>query len=359
MNNNTRFEACVQDLEAGKHLTRDQWRVLLEERTPKRAACLAKKASDLRDRIYGKRVFVRGLIEFTNYCRNDCYYCGIRRSNKNACRYRLTEEEILSCCEAGYALGFRTFVLQGGEDPYYTRERIVSIIKRIKKQFPGCAVTLSIGEKEPEDYAAYREAGADRYLLRHETANETHYQTLHPAELTLKRRQACLKTLKELGFQTGAGCMIGSPGQTTETLMDDLQFLEELQPEMVGIGPFIPHHDTPFCNQTAGGLELTLYLLSLVRLLLPNVLLPATTALGTISPGGREAGVLAGANVVMPNLSPENVREKYLLYDNKICTGKEAAECLGDLKTSMAAIGYEVVVDRGNHISFTKNEEEM
>lgn len=352
MNNRTVFETCVQDLEAGKHLTREQWRVLLEERTPERAADLAKKAGKLRDKIYGKRVFVRGLIEFTNYCRNDCYYCGIRRSNKNACRYRLTEEEILSCCEAGYALGFRTFVLQGGEDPYYTRDRMVSILTSIKKQFPECAVTLSIGEKEPEDYVAYREAGAERYLLRHETANEAHYRKLHPPELTCRRRKECLKTLKSLGFQTGAGFMVGSPGQTTDNLIDDLQFLEELQPEMVGIGPFIPHHDTPFWDQTAGELELTLYLLSLVRLLLPKVLLPATTALGTISQGGREAGILAGANVVMPNLSPETVREKYLLYDNKICTGKEAAECLDDLKISMSAIGYEVVVDRGDHISY-------
>ncbi|MDO5418188.1 MAG: [FeFe] hydrogenase H-cluster radical SAM maturase HydE [Lachnospiraceae bacterium] len=348
------YEACVRKLEQGERLDREQWRTLIDGYSQPRAADLARRAGVLRDRIYGKKVFVRGLIEFTNYCRNDCYYCGIRRSNRKVCRYRLTEGEILSCCRAGYALGFRTFVLQGGEDSYFTDERIVSIVQKIREEFPECAVTLSIGEKKKESYAAFREAGADRYLLRHETADADHYRQLHPPELTLENRITCLRELKRLGFQTGAGFMVGSPGQTTETLIDDMQFLEELQPEMVGIGPFIPHHDTPFREQAAGTLEQTLYLLSLVRLLLPQVLLPATTALGTIAPGGREAGILAGANVVMPNLSPENVREKYLLYDNKICTGKEAAECLEDLKASMAAIGYQVVIDRGDHISYQK-----
>lgn len=344
------FQACAEDLCRGRRLSRDQWRILLEGRTRERAEKMAEKASALRDRIYGKRIFIRGLIEFTNYCRNDCYYCGIRKSNKKASRYRLSQGEILECCRAGYRLGFRTFVLQGGEDPYYNDQRITELVKEIRKEFPDCAITLSIGEKERESYEAFKKAGADRYLLRHETANEEHYRKLHPKELSLSHRIRCLETLKSLGYQTGAGFMTGSPGQTMETLIDDLEFLERLQPEMVGIGPFIPHHDTPFNEAPQGDLERTLYLLSLIRLLLPRVLLPATTALGTIDPRGRERGILAGANVVMPNLSPENVREKYLLYDNKIHTGKEAAECLDLLKKSMKEIGYEIVTDRGDFL---------
>lgn len=351
-----RFWDCARALRERRHLTREQWRTLLEGRSRERRLELAKWASDLRDRIYGRRVFIRGLIEFTNYCKNDCYYCGIRRSNKNASRYRLTREQILDCCHAGYELGFRTFVLQGGEDPYFNDQRMARIVSSIRKEFPDCAITLSIGEKERESYALFREAGADRYLLRHETADAEHYHKLHPREMSLSHRIRCLETLKELGYQTGAGIMVGSPGQTTQTLIQDMEFLEKLQPEMVGIGPFIPHHDTPFKEEPQGGLELTLYLLSLIRLLLPRVLLPATTALGTIDPRGREMGVLAGANVVMPNLSPENVREKYLLYDNKIHTGKEAAECLDALRESMSEIGYEVVTDRGDFLKEDRNE---
>ena len=349
------FQACFKELCRGRHLNRDQWRILLEGRTRERAELLAGQAAQQRDRIYGKKIFIRGLIEFTNYCKNDCFYCGIRKSNKNASRYRLTKDQILDCCHEGYKLGFRTFVLQGGEDPYFNDERMTEIIERIRKDFPDCAITLSIGEKEKSSYELFKKAGADRYLLRHETANEAHYRKLHPKELFLSNRIRCLEDLKSLGYQTGAGIMVGSPGQTTETLIDDMEFLEKLQPEMVGIGPFIPHHDTPFRGEKQGELDLTLYLLSLVRLLLPRVLLPATTALGTIDPRGRERGVLAGANVVMPNLSPENVREKYLLYDNKIHTGKEAAECLDALRESMNAIGYEVVVDRGD---FSAGEKE-
>lgn len=337
-------------LEERHSLSREEWRFLLENRGGELSGEVFSRAAALRDRIYGKKVFVRGLIEFTNYCRCDCRYCGIRRSNKNVSRYRLTPDQIMNCCKAGYELGFRTFVLQGGEDPYFTDQRMVELIRTIKGEFPDCALTLSIGERSRESYAAFRQAGADRYLLRHETANEEHYRLLHPEEQTLKNRMECLKNLKELGYQTGAGCMVGSPGQTVECLIDDLEYLTELQPEMVGIGPFIPHHDTPFRGCPSGSVELTLYLLGLVRLLLPSVLLPATTALGTAAEGGRELGVKAGANVVMPNLSPENVREKYLLYDNKIHTGREAAECLEDLKQSMAAIGYEVVVGRGDFI---------
>ena len=316
--------------------------------TPETDEYLFAKARAVRERIYGKDVYMRGLIEFTNYCKNDCMYCGIRRSAKNAERYRLTEEQILNCCETGYRLGFRTFVLQGGEDGYYTDDKIVGIISHIKEKFPDCAVTLSIGEKPRESYEKFRKAGADRYLLRHETANSGHYRKLHPKELSLENRMRCLSDLKELGFQTGCGFMVGSPYQTAENLAEDLLYIHKLQPHMVGIGPFIPHHDTPFAEEKQGSLEMTLLMLGLTRLIVPNVLLPATTALGTIHPKGREMGILAGANVVMPNLSPQNVRKKYLLYDNKICTGDEAAECIACLGRRMESIGYKLVSARGD-----------
>lgn len=299
---------------------------------------------------FGNRIYTRGLIEFTNYCRCDCYYCGIRRGNRQAKRYRLTQEEILACCRAGYALGFRTFVLQGGEDPYFTDERICELVRAIKSSWPDCAVTLSIGEKEHSSYRLYRKAGADRYLLRHETASPAHYRRLHPPEQTPQRRRQCLWSLKELGYQTGAGFMVGSPYQTPENLADDLLFLHELSPQMAGIGPFIPHHQTPFSAFPAGTLRQTLLMVALTRLILPNALLPATTALGTIAPDGRERGVLAGANVVMPNLSPVGVRKQYALYDNKICTGDEAAECRACLQNRMRSIGYELAVDRGDFV---------
>lgn len=299
---------------------------------------------------FGNRIYTRGLIEFTNYCRCDCYYCGIRRSNRQAERYRLTQEEILACCRAGYALGFRTFVLQGGEDPYFTDERICELVRAVKSSWPDCAVTLSIGEKEHSSYRLYRKAGADRYLLRHETASPAHYRRLHPPEQTPQRRRQCLWSLKELGYQVGAGFMVGSPYQTPENLADDLLFLHELSPQMAGIGPFIPHHQTPFSAFPAGTLRQTLLMVALTRLILPNALLPATTALGTIAPDGRERGVLAGANVVMPNLSPVGVRKQYALYDNKICTGDEAAECRACLQNRMRSIGYELAVDRGDFV---------
>lgn len=299
---------------------------------------------------FGNRIYTRGLIEFTNYCRCDCYYCGIRRSNRQAERYRLTQEEILACCRAGYALGFRTFVLQGSEDPYFTDERICELVRAIKSSWPDCAVTLSIGEKEHSSYRLYRKAGADRYLLRHETASPAHYRRLHSPEQTPQRRRQCLWSLKELGYQVGAGFMVGSPYQTPENLADDLLFLHELSPQMAGIGPFIPHHQTPFSAFPAGTLRQTLLMVALTRLILPNALLPATTALGTIAPDGRERGVLAGANVVMPNLSPVGVRKQYALYDNKICTGDEAAECRACLQNRMRSIGYELAVDRGDFV---------
>ena len=311
-------------------------------------AYAAEMAVEVRKKIYGTDVFVRGLIEFTNYCRNDCLYCGIRRSCKNTQRYRLTQEEILSCCREGYALGFRTFVLQGGEDPFFTDARLLPIVKEIRTSFPDCAITLSLGERPRESYQALFEAGADRYLLRHETSSPEHYAMLHPAELSWQHRMDCLHALKEIGYQTGCGFMVGSPYQTNRDLAKDLLFIQEFQPAMCGIGPFIPHSETPFADRPAGTLEMTLYLLSLLRLIKPDLLLPATTALGTIHPRGRELGIAAGANVVMPNLSPVGVRDKYLLYDNKICTGEESAQCTDCLQLRMNSIGYRIVSARGD-----------
>ena len=343
-----KMKHLIDKLEREKALTKTEWITLLNGRTPDLAEYLFAKARDIRHQHYGRDIYIRGLIEFTNYCRNNCYYCGIRRDNKNASRYRLTEEEILDCCKNGYELGFRTFVLQGGEDPYFTDEKIVDIVKKIRNSYPDCAITLSIGEKTKESYRLYKEAGADRYLLRHETANEDHYRHLHPEQMSLANRNQCLRNLKELGYQTGAGFMVGAPGQTLECLAEDLIFLKELNPEMVGIGPFIPHHDTKFADEPAGSVELTLFLLSVLRIILPKCLLPATTALGTADPKGREKGLLAGANVVMPNLSPVKDRKKYELYDNKICTGDEAAECRVCLKNRVKSVGFELVEDRGD-----------
>ena len=311
-------------------------------------ALLAQRAAAVRQQVYGRDVFIRGLIEFTNYCRNDCFYCGIRRSNACAQRYRLTREEILACCRAGYGLGFRTFVLQGGEDPFFTTERLAELVRAIKRAYPDCAVTLSVGEKDRATYQAWFDAGADRYLLRHETADEGLYRRLHPEELSLQNRMRCLRDLKDIGYQVGCGFMVGAPFQTPEMLLKDLRFLQSFQPHMVGIGPFIPHRDTPFRDCPPGTAQMTLRLLAIIRLMLPHVLLPATTDLGTVQSDGRQRGMGYGANVVMPNLSPLSVRKKYALYDNKISTGEEAAESVALLKQSMAAAGYRVVTARGD-----------
>ena len=307
------------------------------------------KAREVRDKSYGKRVFIRGLIEISNYCKNDCFYCGIRRSNNNCERYRLTPEEITDCAKEGYALGFRTFVLQGGEDAYYSDGILCEIISKIKALFPDCAVTLSLGERSYESYKALKEAGADRYLLRHETYNKSHYEMLHPDNMSYTNRIKSLYDLKSLGYQVGAGFMVGSPGQTYEDLANELIFLKKLNPHMVGIGPFIPHKDTPLAGNECGSAQLTVFLLALIRLTLPKVLLPATTALGTVSADGREMGINAGANVLMPNLSPTSVRKKYMLYDNKICTGDEAAQCIKCLSLRVKKTGCEIVTDRGDY----------
>ena len=330
------------------HLSLSSFERILRERTEEDEELARQLARECTEKYYGRGVYTRGLIEFTNFCKNNCHYCGIQRGNQEVERYRLSKEEILSCCEEGYRLGFRTFVLQGGEDPYFTDEKIVEIVQAIKKAFPDCAVTLSIGEKSRASYEKYFRAGADRYLLRHETADKEHYQYLHPKELSWEHRMRCLKDLKDIGFQVGCGFMVGSPHQTAKTLAKDLYFIQEFQPDMCGIGPFIPQHATVFAKETAGTLQDTLFLLSLLRLIHPNMLIPATTALGTIDKRGRELGILSGANVLMPNLSPTAVRKKYLLYDNKICTGDESAQCRACLSRRMESVGAHLLVDRGD-----------
>ena len=341
----------IDKLEKNQILSKEEFVRLLAISEKDDIDYLTERAKCVRDDIYGKRVFIRGLIEISNYCKNDCYYCGIRRSNKNAQRYRLSKEQILSCCEKGYELGFRTFVMQGGEDAFFKDEVVCDIVSSIKERYPDCAVTLSLGERSTESYRKMKEAGADRYLLRHETFDNTHYNKLHPVELDPENRKRCLRDLKALGYQTGTGIMVGSPYQTLENIAEDLLFIKELNPEMIGIGPFIPHKDTPFKDFESGTMEMTLRLISILRLLCPKALIPATTALGTISAQGREKGILAGANVIMPNLSPKEDRKKYMLYNDKLSDGEEAAEGLNKLKESMRKIGYEIVEDRGDCIA--------
>ncbi|MBR3150151.1 MAG: [Eubacterium sp.] len=342
------YKQLVDKLSSNNELSFDEYLMLIEHRDECREY-LYSKARDTRDKVYGKKVFIRGLIEFSNYCKNNCYYCGIRRDNNDLQRYRLTADEIVRCADNGYELGFRTFVLQGGEDSHFSDDTFCSIIKRIKDNHPDCAITLSLGERSYESYKQLKEAGADRYLLRHETANEEHYKRLHPADMSYKNRLRCINDLKLLNYQVGVGFMVGSPFQTNDDLAKEMLFLKKVNPQMVGIGPFISHKDTPFRDYENGTAELTTFMLALIRLTLPNVLLPATTALGTIDPLGREKGINAGANVLMPNLSPVDVREKYKLYDGKICTGEEAAQCISCLKLRIEKTGCQIVTDRGDY----------
>ena len=334
-------------IDTGK-LETNEYKYLIDNRNEEITEFLKNEAVKKRKEVYGNTVFIRGLIEISNICKNDCLYCGIRASNKECERYRLTKDEILSCCDEGYSLGFRTFVMQGGEDLHFTDELLCDIVGEIKKKYPDCAVTLSLGERSYESYKKLYDAGADRYLLRHETADETHYSKLHPQKMSYNTRMECLKNLKEIGFQTGCGFMVGSPYQTTEDLAKDLKFIEEFSPQMCGIGPFIPHKATEFRDCPSGDVELTCYLLSIIRLIKPTILLPATTALGSAEQGGREKGILCGANVIMPNLSPHSVRKKYELYNNKLISGNESAQEIENLKNSMKNIGYEIITDRGD-----------
>lgn len=329
-------------------LSPEQWEQLFATYTPADVEAAMAMAREIALGWFGRKIYFRGIVEFTNYCKNDCRYCGIRCSNHNLSRYRLTQEDILTCCREGYRVGFRTFVLQGGEDGWFDDEKMCTLIRTIKQTYPDCAVTLSLGERSRASYQAMFDAGADRYLLRHETADPAHYALLHPARQTLENRMRCLAELKQIGYQTGCGMMIGSPGQTPKTLARDMVFLQEFDPQMVGVGPFLPHGDTPFRDQPGGSVELTLFVLALCRITLPRVLLPSTTALGTARQDGRIQGILAGCNVIMPNLSPAAVRKKYMLYDNKSGTDLTAAQGIDLLRRQMEQIGYQVVVGRGD-----------
>lgn len=345
---NAKTQELIERLALTHRLEAEEYATLIDARDEESASFLADFAVEARQRIYGNAVYTRGLIEISNICKNDCLYCGIRRSNPHIDRYRLSPEEILACCDEGYTLGFRTFVLQAGEDAWFTDDILVNLIAAIKTAHPDCAITLSLGERGYDSFKRLYDAGADRYLLRHETADRAHYEKLHPAGMSFDNRMKCLADLREIGYQVGCGFMVGSPCQTTESLVKDLRFIERFHPDMCGIGPFVPHHDTVFRDMPRGTLELTTYLLSIIRLIQPDILLPATTALATIDPQGREKGILAGANVVMPNLSPVSVREKYALYDGKVCTGEEAAQCRFCLDRRMESVGYQIVVARGD-----------
>lgn len=347
----------AQKLIKNHSLSEAEYELLIKNRTPEIAEILQNEAVRLRKQVYGNEVFLRGLIEISNYCKNGCYYCGINCANKGCNRYRLTEEEILNCAIEGYKIGFRTIVLQGGEDNCFTDDVVCDIIRKIKKNCPETAITLSLGERTKESYQKLYDAGADRYLLRHETADKAHYERLHPEKMSFENRMNCLKNLKEIGFATGCGFMVGSPYQTEENLAKDLKFIEEFQPQMCGIGPFIPQKNTVFANEEKGTAELTTYLLSIIRIIKPNILLPATTALNTIEEDGRVMGILAGANVIMPNLSPKTAREKYNLYDGKAITGEESAEEVKKLEKTMEKIGYRVVYNRGDTREYRKEDE--
>lgn len=338
----------TEEQAGGRMFSDEELREIFTAYTEEQERELFREADRVRRRYYGRDVYVRGLIEFTNYCKNNCYYCGIRCGNVQAERFRLSKEQILACCRAGYRLGFRTFVLQGGEDPYFTDDKICDIVSQIRTEYPDCAITLSIGEKERESYQAYFDAGVNRYLLRHETADEKHYHRLHPDSMSLLNRKRCLFDLKEIGYQVGSGFMVGSPFQTADNLIADLRFLQKLQPDMIGIGPFIRHRQTPFGDHENGSVSLTLRLIAILRLMFPYALIPATTALGTLHPRGRELGFSAGANVVMPNLSPNDVRGKYNLYENKVSTGVESADHRRELEKLTEAAGYRIVTDRGD-----------
>ena len=342
------MQTLIDTLIKEHNLSRAQWIELIKNRDAVRLYAM-EKASEISQKNFGNKIYIRGLIELTNYCKNDCYYCGIRRSNKNCSRYRLTKEQVLECCAIGYPLGFRTFVMQGGEDAFYTDDYMCSIVAEIRKRYPDCAITLSLGERSYDSYKRLFDAGANRYLLRHETATDEHYAKLHPSFLSLENRKQCLYNLKEIGYQVGTGFMVGSPYQTEENLADDMIFIQNLKPQMIGIGPFLSHIDTPFKDMKNGSLELTLFMLSLCRLMFPKVLLPSTTALATLDKDGRNLGILSGANVIMPNLSPVSTRKNYLLYNDKACTDEEAAEGLEKLKQSLHSIGYEISYERGDY----------
>lgn len=340
----------IQQISRDRDISLEQLQYLLTVSDEEVVADLFDTARRTAHAVYGNKIFMRGLVEISSYCKNNCLYCGIRRSKRDVARYRLSPDEIYECCEQGYQLGFRTFVLQGGEDAWFNDDRMCDIVSTIRTRFPDCAITLSLGERSRQSYQRLFDAGADRYLLRHETATPEHYAYLHPDDMSFENRMQCLNDLKDIGYQVGCGFMVGSPKQTVNTLFRDICFIRSFQPEMVGIGPFIPASGTPFADAPAGTVELTLRLLAVIRLVHPHVLLPATTALGTLHPQGRELGIMAGANVVMPNLSPQSHRKDYCIYDNKLATGSEAAESAADIRERLRSIGSESPLDRGDYV---------
>ena len=344
------MKELVDRLRRNQALPAEELRRLLTDNDPTIREYLRRNAQEVALGHFGRGIFIRGLIEISNRCRNDCRYCGIRRSNRLATRYRLDRQTVLDCCAEGYRLGMRTFVMQGGEDPALTDAFLTDLVGEIHRRWPDCAITLSLGERSEASYRALFEAGANRYLLRHETIDPDHYRLLHPEEMSLENRVQCLRALKKIGYQTGTGIMVGSPGQTPDLIVKDLQFIAEFKPQMIGIGPFIPHRDTPFGQEPAGSVELTVKLLSILRLLCPSALIPATTALATLSGDGRILGIQAGANVVMPNLSPPDERSKYNLYNGKAAFGCEAAEGLDSLERELEKVGYHISWDRGDYI---------
>ena len=338
----------AQRLVCERTLHAEQFRALIELCDDHTLDYLRQEAVRTAQKRFGLGIFVRGLIEISSFCRNDCFYCGLRRSNRSAERYRLSHEQIMECCEEGYQAGLRTFVLQGGEDGQLTDEWLEDIISAIRKKYPDVAITLSLGERSRESYERLYLAGATRYLLRHEAADKELYCSIHPTEMSYDNRIACIENLKAIGYQTGMGMMVGVAGQSADSLVQDLLLLERLQPQMIGIGPFIPHRDTPLGDRPAGDLRRTLLMLSIVRIMHPDALIPSTTALATLTPEGRKLGVLSGANVIMPNLTPQSERRKYAIYENKAASGSEAIEGLRELERELAEIGYHIDYSRGD-----------
>ena len=342
------MKELIDQLRDTGHLPAEGFFALLTMRDREAEAYLMEQARQVAVQRFGRGIYVRGLIELSNVCRNDCLYCGIRRSNGRVERYTLTREQVMNCCEQGYEIGFRTIVLQGGEWGEERSQWIADLVAEVKQHWPDCAITLSLGEHPRETYALWRQAGADRYLLRHETRNERLYSLLHPRGMTIEHRLQCLDWLQELGFQVGAGFMVGAPFQSLRSIVEDIQFLVAFRPQMIGIGPFIPQHDTPLARFPAGTVEMTARIYAILRLALPQALIPSTTAMATLAPGGRLRGILAGANVVMPNLSPVESRAKYSLYDNKASLGAESAQGVMQLSRELATIGYSIDWSRGD-----------
>jgi len=345
------MRSLVDTLRDHHELAPDQYMALLTMHDSQDVEYLIGQAREVAQQQFGRGIYLRGLIELSNVCRNDCLYCGIRRSNRHVARYTLTREQALASCEQGYHIGFRTFVLQGGEWGEERSQWIAELISDIRQNWPDCAITLSLGEHPRETYALWRAAGADRYLLRHETHNARLYSLLHPRELTIQHRLQCLEWLKELGYQVGAGIMVGAPFQSLKAIVEDIQYLVDFKPHMIGIGPFIPQSDTPLGRFPAGSVDLTARLYAIMRLAIPHALIPSTTAMATMASDGRCRGILAGANVVMPNLSPMDYRSQYALYDNKASLGAESAQGIKLLEEELMTIGYHIDWSRGDALT--------